>query len=97
MPAIVYVLAIAFVGIYVASAIFIAVFMVVLGKYSAWKAALIGVLVSVAFFVMFEVWFKVPLPKGTLEPLASSATEPAAARDDHGRTQLAAAAASRSP
>ena len=70
VPAIFYVLAIAFVGIYVASAIYIAVFMIVLGKYPAWKATLIGVLVSAAFFAMFEVWFKVPLYKGTLDPLA---------------------------
>jgi hypothetical protein len=70
LPAIVYVLAIVFVGIYIASAIYIAVFMIVLGKYPAWKAAVIGVLVSVAFFFMFEVWFKVPLYKGTLDPLA---------------------------
>jgi len=70
VPAIVYVLAIVFVGIYIASAIYIAVFMIVLGKYPAWKAAVIGVLVSVAFFAMFEVWFKVPLYKGTLDPLA---------------------------
>jgi len=70
IPAIFYVLAIVFVGIYVASAIYIAVFMVVLGKYAAWKAALIGFLVSAAFFVMFEVWFKVPLYKGSLHPLA---------------------------
>jgi len=70
VPAIFYVLAIVFVGIYIASAIYIAVFMIVLGKYPAWKAAVIGVLVSVAFFAMFEVWFKVPLFKGTLDPLA---------------------------
>jgi len=70
VPAIFYVLAIVFVGIYVASAIYIAVFMVVLGKYPPWKAVLIGVLVSAAFFAMFEVWFKVPLYKGSLEPLA---------------------------
>lgn len=70
VPAIVYVLAIVFVGIYVASAIYIAVFMIVLGKYAAWKAVLIGFLVNAAFFLMFEVWFKVPLYKGTLRPLA---------------------------
>ena len=70
VPAIFYVLAIVFIGIYVASAIYIAVFMVVLGKYPPWKAVLIGVLVSAAFFAMFEVWFKVPLYKGSLEPLA---------------------------
>ena len=70
VPAIVYVLAIVFVGLYVASAIYIAVFMVVLGKYPAWKAVLIGFLVSAVFFLMFEVWFKVPLYKGTLHPLS---------------------------
>ena len=59
-----------FVGIYIASAIYIAVFMIVLGKFPAWKAVVIGVLVSIAFFAMFEVWFKVPLFKGTLDPLA---------------------------
>jgi hypothetical protein len=70
VPAIFFVVAITFVGIYIASAVYIAVFMVVLGKYPAWKAALIGVLVSAAFFAMFEVWFRVPLYKGTLDPLA---------------------------
>ena len=70
VPAIFYVLAIVFIGIYIASAIYIAVFMIVLGKYPAWKAALIGVLVSAAFFAMFEVWFKVPLYKGALDLLA---------------------------
>jgi len=70
VPAIFYVIVITFVGIYIASAIYIAVFMIVLGKYPAWKAAFIGVVVSAAFFAMFEVWFKVPLYKGTLDPLA---------------------------
>ena len=69
VPAMFYVLAIVFLGIYIASAIYIAVFMVVLGKYPAWRSALIGVLVSAAFFAMFEVWFKVPLYKGSLDLL----------------------------
>jgi hypothetical protein len=69
LPAVVYVLAMVFVGIYVASAIYIALFMIVLGKYSPLKSVLIGVIVNIFFFVMFEVWFKVPLYKGTLEPL----------------------------
>jgi len=70
VPAMVYVFAIVFLGIYIASAIYIAAFMVVLGKYPVWKAALIGLLVNAAFFMMFEVWFKVPLYKGSLQPLA---------------------------
>jgi hypothetical protein len=70
VPAIVYVFFIIFIGIYIASAIYIAAFMIVLGKYRAWKAAFIGVVVSAVFFAMFEIWFKVPLYKGTLDPLA---------------------------
>ena len=69
LPAIVYIFCIVFVGIYVASAIYIAAFMIVLGKYPVLKSAVIGVVVSALFFMMFEVWFKVPLYKGTLRPL----------------------------
>ena len=70
VPAIVYVVAIVFVGIYVASAVYIAAFMVLLGKYPVWKSVAIGVAVNALFFAMFEVWFKVPLYKGSLAPLA---------------------------
>jgi hypothetical protein len=69
LPAAVYVLCIVFVGIYVASAVYISVFMIVLGKYSPIKSVLLGVAVNVFFFVLFEVWFKVPLYKGSLNPL----------------------------
>ena len=69
LPAAVYVLAITFLGLYVASAFYIALFMIVLGKYSPLKSVLLAVMVIAVFFVMFEVWFKVPLYKGTLEPL----------------------------
>lgn len=69
LPAVVYVLAIGFLGLYVASAIYIALFMAVLGKYSPVKSAITGVVVMAFFFVLFEVWFKVPLFKGSLEPL----------------------------
>ena len=68
-PAIVYVLAVQFVGLYVASAVYIALFMVVLGKYSWLKSVLAAVIVNAVFFMMFEVWFKVPLYKGALNPL----------------------------
>ncbi len=69
LPATLYVLAVAFLGLYVASAIYIALFMVVLGKYAWWKSAIAALLVNTLFFVMFEVWFKVPLFKGSLDPL----------------------------
>jgi hypothetical protein len=69
-PAAVYVLGIQLIGIYVASAFYIAVFMIWLGRYSVALAASIGVGVMVAFYLMFEVWFKVPLYKGLFDPLS---------------------------
>ena len=69
VPALFYVLAVAFLGLYVASAVYIALFMVILGKYSWVKSAFIALAVNVLFFFMFEVWFKVPLFKGSLDPL----------------------------
>ncbi len=71
LPAIAYVLVIQWFGIYAASALYMAVFMVWLGKYAWWKAVLLGIAVSASVYLMFEVWFKVPLHKGTLyNPLA---------------------------
>ena len=70
VPAVVYVLAVQFIGLYVASAIYIALFMIVLGKFSPLKSILISVGVITLFFFMFEVWFKVPLFKGQFDPLS---------------------------
>ena len=69
VPALVYVLVIQFIGLYVASVIYIALFMVLLGKYSWVKSVVAALAVIVLFFLMFEVWFKVPLFKGQLDPL----------------------------
>ena len=69
LPAALYVAGIKYVGVYVASAIYIAVFMVWLGKYSWSKGIAVGLGVNVILFLMFEVWFKVPLFKGVLNPL----------------------------
>ena len=69
IPALFYVACVQYVGMYIASAVYIALFMVWLGKYSWKKSIAVGVLVNVSFFLMFEVWFKVPLWKGDLDPL----------------------------
>lgn len=69
LPAGLYVLAIVFFGVYLASAIYIALFMIILGKYSPPRSVMVGVVVNAIFFLMFEVWFKVPLYKGLLDPL----------------------------
>jgi hypothetical protein len=65
LPAIVFVLGVQLIGIYVSSALYIAIFMVWLGKYSIWKAVSVSVGVSVALYLMFEFWFQVPLPHGS--------------------------------
>ena len=69
IPSAVYVALIGWIGIYVASAVFIAFFMRWLGKYPWWKTVAVSVGNSVVFFLIFEVWFKIPLPKGPLENL----------------------------
>ncbi|HSW08908.1 tripartite tricarboxylate transporter TctB family protein [Aquabacterium sp.] len=69
LPAGVYVLATVLLGLYIASAIYITLFMIIMGKYSAFKSVTVAVVVNTVFFMMFEVWFKVPLYKGTLDPL----------------------------
>lgn len=69
IPAAVYVGVIQLIGIYVASVVYIVLFMVILGKYTWFKSVFVGLAVNVIFFFMFEVWFKVPLFKGTFNPL----------------------------
>jgi hypothetical protein len=59
--------AIGYIGIYAASAIYIALFMWYFGSYAIWKGSLVGATIAVALFLMFERWFLVPLPKGPLE------------------------------
>ena len=54
-------------GLYVASAVFIAAFMVWKGRYRLLATSSVALGVPVALFLLFEVWFLVPLPKGPLE------------------------------
>jgi hypothetical protein len=69
VPTVLYVLITHLVGIYVASAVFIAAFMRMNDGFSWLKITLTTVCVSVTLFFMFEAWFLVPLPKGPLESL----------------------------
>jgi len=70
IPAVIYVGVVQLLGLYVASAIYIALFMLVLGKYSWIKSVATALVVNVTFFLMFEVWFKVPLFKGNFDLLS---------------------------
>lgn len=67
VPLTAFVLAIAFVGIYLSSAAFIALFMMYFGGYAFYRAIPVGAGVAIALFLMFEKWFLVPLPKGPVE------------------------------
>jgi hypothetical protein len=69
VPTAVYVAAVTWIGIYVSSAVFIGFFMRWLGKYTWWKVVAVSLGTVVVFFVIFEIWFKVPLPKGKLESM----------------------------
>ncbi len=66
-PSAVFVAAIGFIGIYVATAAFIAAFMVWLGRFRWFTVTAVSIAVPVCLFLLFEVWFLVPLPKGPLE------------------------------
>ena len=67
VPLTIYIALIGVLGIYVASALFIATFMRFAGGYAWWKSAALSVVTVVLLFVVFEIQFKVPLPKGPLE------------------------------
>lgn len=69
IPSLIYVATIYFIGIYVASAVFIGAFMYWHGRFGWSRIIPVSVSVPVAMFLLFEVWFLVPLPKGPLEAL----------------------------
>lgn len=68
-PMAVYVALVKFIGIYVASALLIGFFMVRHGEHRHGTTAAVAIGVPLVFFVVFERWFLVPLPKGPLEAL----------------------------
>jgi len=67
VPTAIYVVAVPWVGIYAASLVLIAVFMMWLGRYSVAMSMAVSVATVVAIYLMFEKWFLVPLPKGPIE------------------------------
>lgn len=66
-PSVVCVALMPFTGLYVASTLLIAFFMRRHGRYGWTATALVSIGVMLVFFVVFERWFLVPLPKGPLE------------------------------
>ena len=56
-----------FIGLYVASALFMGFYMRWIGRYGWVPIVLMSVLFPVVTFLVFETWFLVPMPKGPLE------------------------------
>jgi hypothetical protein len=69
VPMVVYVGLIALLGIYLASFALIAYFMRRHGRYGWPLTGSVAVGVPLFFFIVFERWFLVPLPKGPIENL----------------------------
>jgi hypothetical protein len=69
VPTAVYVALIPYIGIYVSSALLVGLFMRWFGHYNWLIVVAISVAVPILTFLMFEIWFLVPLPKGPLETL----------------------------
>jgi hypothetical protein len=69
VPTAIYVAAIPLIGIYAASAVLVAYFMVRLGEFRLSRAIPAGIATAVVTFVVFEMWFLVALPKGPIEDL----------------------------
>jgi len=67
VPTTIYVALVPWIGIYVASALLIAVFMRWFGAYGWGMVAALSIGVPLAIFVIFEKWFLLPLPKGPIE------------------------------
>ncbi|MGJ4932436.1 tripartite tricarboxylate transporter TctB family protein [Bradyrhizobium sp. HKCCYLS2038] len=67
VPTAIYVGALPFTGLYLASMIFIGWFMRWLGKYRWLTVAAVAIGMPIVTYLIFERWFMVPLPKGPVE------------------------------
>jgi len=56
-----------YLGLYVASFLLVAGFMIWVGRIAAWKSVLTSFLFTAAMFLTFEIAFNVIMPKGPLE------------------------------
>ena len=69
LPSLAFVAGIFVLGFYVSAFLFLAGFMILQGRMRVVVALPIAVFVPVTAFALFELWFKVPLPKGPVESL----------------------------
>jgi hypothetical protein len=67
VPIVLFVLAALVLGLYVATALYLFFVMWLQGGYRPWLGALAGIGVAGFFYLVLELWFRVPLLKGPLE------------------------------
>jgi len=67
IPMTIFVILSVYIGIYISMALFIGFFMMWHGRYSIYKTIPVILIVPIVLFIVFEVWFLVPLPKGPVE------------------------------
>ncbi len=67
LPATAFVLVTQWIGLYVATTLYMASYMRWIGRNSWRSVVVVSVTVSVVTFYVFEIWFLVPMPKGPLE------------------------------
>ena len=67
LPTLAFCLVTEWLGLYVASFLLVAGFMMYVGRIAAWKSVLTAVLFVAAMFVTFDVAFDVIMPKGPVE------------------------------
>ena len=67
LPATAFVLVTPWIGLYVATTLYMAAYMRWIGRHSWLSVVVVSVTVSVVTFYVFEIWFLVPMPKGPLE------------------------------
>jgi putative tricarboxylic transport membrane protein len=66
-PATAMVLLINYVGLYVAAGLYLGFYMKWVGRHSWLAVVVLSVAIPVTTFMIFELWFLVPMPKGPLE------------------------------
>ena len=69
VPTIAFVLLLQWLGLYVASFLLIAGFMIVVGRIATWKSVVTAFVFTAIMFATFEIAFDVIMPKGPLEAL----------------------------
>ncbi len=69
IPMIIFVVLTIYIGIYVSAFLFLMFFMMWLGGYRLYTAIPVALAVPAILFLVFEIWFLVPLPKGPLEAM----------------------------